>query len=276
MIEDTVTLPIIKIKSRSKILTGDTIVREIPITIYFNKEEIATVLCSPSQVKELTVGFLISEGFIRSMGDIHTLGHHCEENSVRVEGRPHPGQVGRMNRRAMSSCCGKSRISFNFENDASLVRVQESTTWISLDEASFYANYLETNSPLFKETGGIHNGGIGHKGVVRFSCYDIGRHNVLDKILGRAHMQSLDLSDHVLFFSGRVSSEILLKLAKMNIPILVSRSAPTDMALALAEELNITVAGFARGDRMNIYTCPERIKLPPLMASVMHRSVVNG
>lgn len=275
MIDDSVTLPVIKVKSRTKMLTDDTIVREVPITIYFNKEEIATILCSPSQVKELTVGFLVSEGFIQGMGDLYTLGHHCEENSVRVEGKPQPGQAGRMSRRAMSSCCGKSRISFNFENDTSLVRVQGSTTRISLEEATFYANYLETNSPLFKETGGIHNGGVGCGGDVRFTCYDIGRHNVLDKILGRAQMQGLDLSGHVLFFSGRVSSEILLKVAKMNIPILVSRSAPTDMALALAEDLNITVAGFARGDRMNIYTCPERIKLPPLIVRDAP-TVVNG
>lgn len=275
MIDDSVTLPVIKVKSRTKMLTDDTIVREVPITIYFNKEEIATILCTPSQVRELTVGFLVSEGFIRGMGDLYTLGHHCEENSVRVEGKPQPGQAGRMSRRAMSSCCGKSRISFNFENDTSLVRVQDSTTRISLEEATFYANYLETNSPLFKETGGIHNGGIGYRGDVCFTCYDIGRHNVLDKILGRAQMQGLDLSDHVLFFSGRVSSEILLKVAKMNIPILVSRSAPTDMALALAEDLNITVAGFARGDRMNIYTCPERIKLPPLIVRDAP-TVVNG
>lgn len=267
MIDETVRLPVIKIKSKTKILTGDTIVREIPITIYFNKEEVVTILCTPSHVRELTVGFLVSEGFVRNMDDIYVLGHHCEENVVRVQGRPRPGHVKTMNRRAMSSCCGKSRVSFNFENDASLVRVQESTTRISLDEAMFFANYLEHNSPLFKDTGGIHNGGVGRAGEVRYVCYDIGRHNVLDKILGRAHLQNLDLSDHILFFSGRVSSEILLKVAKMKIPVLVARSAPTDLAINLAEDLNITLVGFARGDRLNIYTCPERIKLPPLMVS---------
>jgi len=266
MIDETVTLPVIKVKGRAKTLTEDTIVREVPITIYFNKEEIVTILCSPSQVKELAVGFLISEGFIGDMSELYALGHHCEGNVVRVEGKPKPGHKGIMSKRVMSACCGKSRMAFNFENDTSLVRVQESTTRISLDEAMFFANYLESNSPLFKETGGIHNGGVGSAGEVRYTCYDIGRHNVLDKILGRAHLLNLDLSDHVLFFSGRVSSEILLKVAKMKIPILVARSAPTDLALALAEDLNITFAGFARGDRLNIYTCPERIKLPPLMA----------
>jgi len=176
----------------------------------------------------------------------------------------------------MSACCGKSRVSFNFENDTSLVRVQESGAKISLEDAVYYANYLDKNFSLFRETGGVHSGGVGHSGVVRYTCYDIGRHNVLDKVLGRAYLLNQDLAGHVLFFSGRVSSEILLKVAKMNIAILVARSAPTDLALALAEDLNITVIGFARGDGLNIYTCPERIELPPRLSVVdTKKRVVN-
>ena len=265
MIADTVSLPVIKIMGMEKQLAEDVIVREVPITIYFNKEEIVTILCSPNQIRELTVGFLVSEGFITNMDDLYTIGHHCEENIIRVEGRPRSGQHEILQRRIMSSCCGKSRVSFNFENDESLIKVQESRVRITMDEALYYANYLDQNSTIFKETGGTHNGGVGCSGSVSFTAYDIGRHNVLDKLMGRAVLQKLDLSDHVLFFSGRVSSEILIKVAKMNIPILVARSAPTDMTIALAEDLNITVIGFARGNRLNIYTCPERIKLPPLL-----------
>ncbi len=265
MIDDTVSLPVIKIMGTEKQLAEDVIVREVPITIYFNKEEIVTILCSPNQIRELTVGFLVSEGFITSMDDLYTIGHHCEENIIRVEGRARQGQQGILNRRVMSSCCGKSRASFNFENDGSLLKVQESKVRITLNEAIYYANYLEQNSTIFKETGGTHNGGVGCAGSVSYTSYDIGRHNVLDKLMGRAVLQKLDLSGHVLFFSGRVSSEILIKVAKMNIQILVARSAPTDLTIALAEDLNITVIGFARGNRLNIYTCPERIKLPPLL-----------
>jgi FdhD protein len=265
MISESVTLPVIKVKGREKRLTEDTVVREVPITIYFNKEEIVTILCSPDQVKELAIGFLLSEGFITNRDDLYTVGHHCEENVIRVEGRPRPGQTGILNRRVISSCCGKNRVSFNFENDASLLRVQDSAVRITLEEAIYFANYLDQNSSLFKETGGTHNGGVGHAGEVLFTSQDIGRHNVLDKLMGRAVLLNLDLSDHVLFFSGRVSSEILVKVAKMKIPILVARSAPTDLAVALAEELNISLVGFARGDRLNIYTAPERIKLPPLL-----------
>jgi len=203
-------------------------------------------------------------------------GHHCEENYIRVEGKPRPAQKEVMNKRVMSACCGKSRPSFNFENDSSLVKVQNSTMKIGLNEAVYYANYLDKNSSLFKETGGIHNGGVGCSGQVLFTCYDIGRHNVLDKLLGRSYLLNQNLAGHVLFFSGRVSSEILLKVAKMNIPILVARSAPTDLALALAEDLNITVIGFARGDKLNIYTCPERIDLPPRLSVVdTKKKIIN-
>jgi FdhD protein len=265
MINETVELPVIKVMGREKSFVEDKVVREVPVTIIFNKEEIVTILCSPGQTRELVIGFLISEGFIRERNDLHMIGHHCEENIIRVEGKPRPAQKTAMNRRVMSACCGKSRASFNFENDASLVSAQKSEVRIPLEEAVFYASYLEQNSSLFKETGGIHNGGVGCSGEVHYTCHDIGRHNVLDKILGRAYLLNLDLSDHVLFFSGRISSEILLKVAKMNIPVLVARSAPTDLAIALAEDLNITLIGFARGERLNIYSRPERIKLPPLL-----------
>ena len=265
MIAETVSLPVIKIMGTEKQLAEDVIVREVPITIYFNKEEIVTILCSPNQIRELTVGFLVSEGFIKNLEDLHTIGHHCEENTIRVEGRARPGQQEILQRRIMSSCCGKSRISFNFENDGSLVKVQKSKVQITLDEALYFANYLDHNSAIFKETGGTHNGGVGSAGKVSYVCYDIGRHNVLDKIMGQAILQGVDLSDQVLFFSGRVSSEILIKVAKMNISFLIARSAPTDMTIALAEDLNITLIGFARGNRMNIYTCPERVRLPPLL-----------
>lgn len=265
MIDETVSLPVIKIMGTEKQLTEDMIVREVPITIYFNKEEIVTILCSPHQIRELTVGFLVSEGFIKNLDDLYSIGHHCEENTIRVVGRARPGQQEILQRRVMSSCCGKSRISFNFENDGSLVKVQKSKVQITLDEALFFANYLDQNSSIFKETGGTHNGGVGSAGKVSYVCYDIGRHNVLDKIMGQAILQGVDLSDQVLFFSGRVSSEILIKVAKMNISVLIARSAPTDMTIALAEDLNITLIGFARGNRMNIYTCPERVRLPPLL-----------
>ncbi|MDD5760122.1 MAG: formate dehydrogenase accessory sulfurtransferase FdhD, partial [Desulfobulbaceae bacterium] len=166
MIDESVVSPVIKIRGRFHHECTDAIVREIPVTLHYNKEEIVTVLCSPNHIKELMIGFLISEGFVQDRADIYSLGYHCEENIVRVEGKERPLQKERMNRRVMSACCGKSRASFNFENDSSLLKVQESKVTLSFDHAVYYANYLDKNSTLFKETGGIHNGGVAYAGEV--------------------------------------------------------------------------------------------------------------
>ena len=237
----------------------DLVVREIPLTIHYNREEIATLLCSPSQIEELTLGFLFNEGFIRVPEDVYEIRQDLMDHMVWVEGKPCVLQKELMSKRFVSACCGKSRASFCFANDALMVKPISSSYSILLQEAYDYAMFLQSYLPLFQETGGIHSGGIGSKGNILLTSYDIGRHNVFDKLSGEAFRAKLNLENHVIFFSGRVSSEILLKVAKMKVPILIARGAPTDMALSQAAALNITVIGFAREQRLNIYTCPERI-----------------
>lgn len=259
MPNETVSHRIIKTQGSKIFATEDIVVKEIPLTVYYNEEEIVTLLCSPSQIEELTVGFLLTEGFIRQQEDLFSLRYDQEENLVWVEGKTRPLQKQLMSKRFLSACCGKSRTSFYFANDARLAKPQTSNLQITLDEAYTYADYLQTHLPLFQATGGIHSGGIALRGEILFTSYDIGRHNVFDKMFGYAFRAGINLDGHLIFFSGRVSSEILLKVAKMNIPILIARSAPTDLALNLAQDLCVTVIGFARNNRLNIYTCPERI-----------------
>lgn len=260
MENETVTHSILKANGSNLEQVEDNIVREIPLTIHYNREEIATLLCSPYQIEELVLGFLLNEGFIRIPEDVYEIRHDPADHLIWVEGKQCLLQKELMSKRFVSACCGKSRASFCFANDALMVQPLASTQSISLQEAYDYIHFLETNSPLFQATGGIHSGGVGHQGKVLLTSYDIGRHNVFDKLNGQAFRAGINLENHVLFFSGRVSSEILLKVAKMKAPILLARSAPTDLALAQAEALNITVVGFARGQRLNIYTHPERIK----------------
>ncbi|HBV87758.1 formate dehydrogenase accessory sulfurtransferase FdhD [Desulfosporosinus sp.] len=259
MPNETVTHSILKANGALLEWVKDTVVREVPLTIHYNREEIATLLCSPSQTEELTLGFLFSEGFIRIPEDVYEIRHDPSDHMVWVEGKPCVLQKELMSKRFVSACCGKSRASFCFANDALMVKPLTSTYNIPIQEAYDYAKFLQSYLPLFQETGGIHSGGVGHEGNVLLTSYDIGRHNVFDKLSGEAFRTKLNLENHVIFFSGRVSSEILLKVAKMKVPILIARGAPTDMALSQATALNITVIGFAREQRLNIYTCPERI-----------------
>ncbi|KLU60123.1 protein FdhD [Peptococcaceae bacterium CEB3] len=255
---ETVMVPITRSTGAQVEETEDAVVLETPLTLYFNDEEIVTLLCSPAQIEELALGFLLSEGFIRDLADLIAIAYDPWDKAVFVKGKNRAPDEEVMSKRFLSACCGKSRASFAFANDARLAKPQVSATVISLTDAYAYAAHLQT-LPLFRATGGVHSGGLAFRGQVLFTSYDIGRHNVFDKLFGQAFRARVNLADHVIFFSGRVSSEILLKVAKMNIPILVARSAPTDLALTLARDLNITIIGFARNDHLNIYTCPQRI-----------------
>lgn len=261
MTKEAELYPVIKAQGNMTEFSVEYVVEESPLTLFFNDEEIGTILCSPSQLEELALGFLAMEGFIRSYQDVLSLRYDSSLQAIWVKGSSSMSSPNLMNKRLFSACCGKGRSSFTFSNDSELAKIQTSNTVISLQEMYTYAEYLQNHLPLFKSTGGIHSGGIAFQEKVLFTSYDIGRHNVFDKLAGSALKAGLDLRDHVLFFSGRISSEILIKVSKMNIPILIARSAPTDMALNLARRLFITVIGFARGDRLNIYTCPERIML---------------
>ena len=118
---------------------------------------------------------------------------------------------------------------------------------------------MQKKALLFKTTGGVHSAALADSEKLLYFHEDIGRHNAVDKIIGECLLNSTTTDDKGLFTSGRLSSEILLKAAKLKIQLIVSRAAPTSLSIELAETLNITLIGFVRGRRMNIYSHPWRI-----------------
>src|SRR5690625_6778114 len=118
---------------------------------------------------------------------------------------------------------------------------------------------LQSESNAFQKTGGVHNAALCTVDELLIIKTDIGRHNALDKIYGYILEKNIPLADKVIAFIGRISSEVLLKTSKMGIGIIISKSAPTDLALNLANDLGITVVGFVRGKKMNVYTNQDRI-----------------
>lgn len=241
----------------------DTIVTEYPITIVLNEQEFATLVCSPDHIEELVIGFLASEGIISSYKDIKEL------TIIGTTGRAivTTHKVNKLNemfhsKRYVNSCCGKSRQSFYFYNDARTVKPLESGgVTVSMDECFHLMNLMQESSVIFQDTGGVHNAALCDKNGIIIDRTDIGRHNALDKIYGHCIQHTIPLSDKIIVFSGRISSEVLLKVAKIGCGIVLSKSAPTELALRLADELNITTVGFIRNQSLNIYTKPERIEL---------------
>ncbi len=237
------------------------LVEEVPLTIFLNDQELVTLICSPNNQKELAVGFLLSEGMIQHHRDIQTITLRPEDGLVWIQTITTIPQTENFLRRNLTSCCGKGRASLYYVNDASdLEPVQATTTFSAATLLSFMA-MLNQSSQTFQCTGGVHSAGLGRQKELLITYEDIGRHNAVDKILGYMLLHQIQADSTCLLLTGRISSEILIKAARAGIPMLVSRSAPTDLAVSLAQELHITLVGFARGNTCNIYSHQERIML---------------
>jgi FdhD protein len=135
----------------------------------------------------------------------------------------------------------------------------ESQTKISALEVFELVMEFQHRSQIFRTTGGVHSAALcDTKSILVFS-EDIGRHNAIDKIFGECILKDIPTDDRIIVTSGRVSSEILLKAVKRNIPLLISKSAPTDLGVKLANDLGVTLIGFVRGKRMNVYSNDWRV-----------------
>ena len=235
---------------------------ESPVTVFINGSEFATVVCSPWEIEYMAIGFLASEGVLRrreALGDM-TIDRAQGIVQVAVDGFEESAASKVFLKRYINSCCGRSRASFYYSTDAMLCKRVESAATITPVRALDLMEQVTTGSETFKRTGGVHAGLIADADSVLSFHEDIGRNNVLDRIYGRCFLEGIAFEDKIVAFSGRVSSEIVLKMSKMGVPILVSHAAPSSLGLELARDLGVTVIAFARdGRRLTVYTHPERM-----------------
>lgn len=252
-------VPILRFAEDVKGQTDDVVVREFPVTIILNNQELVTLLCTPVHLDYLAVGFLFSEGLLNSKGDIKKITVDEQRGVVRVEtGEQTTDAVELVFKRLITSGCGRGA---SFYSAADVSRTQKVKSKISILALEVFelVRQFQHRSEVFKTTGGVHSAALcNNKEIIIFS-EDIGRHNAIDKIFGECILKEMTTDGHVIITSGRVSSEILLKAARGNIPVLVSKSAPTDMGIKLAADLGITLIGFVRGKRMNIYVNDWRV-----------------
>lgn len=243
--------------------TTDTIVTEFPITIKLNQEEFATLVCTPEYLEEMVIGFLASEGVIKKMNDMENLWIEEGRGFAHVTVKQKPSLYEKFrSKRYITSCCGMSRQGFYFVNDAlTAKKLHHIKLQLTPSECIALMESLQEGAATFQRTGGVHNAALCDKTELLLMRMDIGRHNALDKLFGYCVKNSIPTNDKVLAFSGRISSEILIKASKMGCSVILSKSAPTELALEMANKLGITTVGFIRNQSFNIYTHDWRIQM---------------
>lgn len=237
---------------------NDYVINEYPLTIYINGEKYITLLVTPKHLKELVIGYLTSEKIIDNIDEIETVNIQEDKFKVEVTTKDQVVLVNSNKDKLLTSGCG---VGTRFHDDLDQVVFDsiESDFMISYDMILNASKKLNTKSGLFKLTGGVHSCLFTHdSGESYFE--DIGRHNAVDKVVGYVALNNIDTKHSFVFSSGRISSDMLLKCAVSAIPVVISRSAPTSLAVKLADKYGITLIGFARGTKFNIYTHKQRVK----------------
>ena len=258
MMDGVETLPIKRITKEDRSSIEQAVAREFPITIILNDRELVTLLCSPTDLRYLAVGFLSSEGFLKSKDEIKKIIVDDQRGVVRVETVEDKGLAQEvLFKRLITSGCGRG-ASFYSAADADSQKV-ESKMKISADEVFALVNEFQHGSKVYLATHGVHSAALCDKKSILIFNEDIGRHNAIDKIFGRCLLEDIPTEGHMIITSGRISSEILHKVAKRGIPIIISISTPTNQGVRIADNLGITLIGSVRGKKLNVYTNDWRV-----------------
>ena len=224
---------------------------EMELTIYVNRQELVTVLCTPTKLNCLVIGFLYAEGIISGIGDVASM-RVCEDDSLADVMLSNPEyELPRL--RTLTSGCGGGAT---FKTQGQRV---DSVLAVTPTEVLSMMKQLQEQMELYRLSGGVHTSALSDTENLLVVAEDIGRHNTFDKIQGECLLRRLSTRDRLLLTTGRVSSEMLLKAAKMQAPVVVSLTSPTGRAISLARDLGIALVGYARRSRLSVYSHPERL-----------------
>ena len=249
----------------------DSVAVEEPMEVRVNGASFAVIMRTPGADRDLVAGFLLAEDVIRSVDEVGTI-EYCQDVedegrdntiNVTVTGEPAQRLEARLGERRhvtmTSSCglCGRRTI----ESLQSRVAVVRGDWTVSANVIATLPDRLRASQAVFASTGGLHAAGLfDRSGTLLLSAEDVGRHNAVDKIAGRTLLEGKHpLDSSILLVSGRTSFELVQKALLAGIPVVAAVSAPSSLAIQLAEQADITLCGFVRGPRFNIYSHPHRI-----------------
>ena len=236
-------------------LLGDDVVVESSLDLVLNDRNLVTLMCSPEDRRVLALGYLKSEGIIEGLDDVTEISFDRDKKSIElIVGHDSFDPDSYFERkRTLTSSCGKaSAIIENLEDlQVGIANPEEFPRVTKLTELM---KGLQKKAELFRKTGGSHTAALANTESIEYLSEDIGRHNAIDKVIGKAVVDGRGLEELTLLTSGRLSSEMVLKGIRSSIPVIVSRSAPTTLAVRMGRLTGIVMVGFVRGNRLSVYS----------------------
>jgi FdhD protein len=232
---------------------GGVVPVEEMITLYVNAQPLVSTMCTPIQLEDLAVGFLFNEGLIETVDDVAVV-ELCGSGRCVDIWLEHDVEAPQL-RVVTSGCSGGT----TFEDVAAVRHRVESDRRVTPEVVTRLMQELSRQADLYHRSGGIHTAGVAEGERMVCIAEDIGRHNALDKVAGMCLRQGLATGEVILLTSGRVSSEMLQKVARLGVPIVVSRTSPTSLSVQLAEAWNVTLIGYTRRRSFRVYAGEERV-----------------
>ncbi|MDD5099446.1 MAG: formate dehydrogenase accessory sulfurtransferase FdhD [Syntrophales bacterium] len=236
----------------------ERIIREIPLEICLDERKIITIACAGIYLEELAVGFLRSEGFLRTQRDIRAVEVSSDRTRVRIR-----TVAGREIKGPTAVTTLGSGGAFGFSRQGMEPRGESLTDRLTFapEELLGLMERFLAQARLHEETGGTHAAALARNGEILAAREDIGRHNTIDMLGGYALLQGMDCRDAVILRTGRVSSEIVHKIQRLGVQVFCSLSVPTTQAVEMAREAGMTLIGSARRGRMKIYSGEGRVRM---------------
>ena len=238
-----------------------TVVCERPLTLFLNEKEVVTLMTNGEHPRELAAGFFHSEGFIEGPDDIAELTFEENRSACRlIPSVPIEFSQDVHGRRLITTGCGKGSVYYGL-----LEKIKSGKVRVKSDlviEPGKLVDLIRENSKsseLSKQTHGVHTAALCSIDGSLISRDDVGRHNAIEKVVGHCLLSSIPPTDKILFTTGRLTSEVVMKVARFGCPMVISRSSASSLALELAEITELTLVGGARAGRFHVYTYPRRI-----------------
>ena len=261
VIEGAISISCTQIRGHRWETVERTVIEETPLTIYVNGCELATLMCTPVAVDDLVIGFLTGEGIIGGPEEVALLRVCLDEGLVNVRlTRP---QVTLPQRRVLTSGCSGG---VTFDDLSATHEPLVSSLRVSPARIVELMDLMQRSGPLHGRVWGLHTSALSDGETLLAVAQDVGRHNTIDKIWGECLRRGIATEGNLLLSTGRISSEMLNKAAKVRVRLRARRTSPTSLSLPLAEAWGITLIGYVRGQRMDVYTHPERLEIEPSLA----------